>query len=224
MAELTLLDQDNPEFPPPHSALSDPNGLLAVGGNLSPDTLWSAYQQGIFPWFIDEEPILWWSPDPRAVIHPEQFHLSRSLDKLRKQNKYQIRCDTAFKQVVEACSAPRQKESETWITSEMKSAYYQLYLAGHAHSVEVWDSGRLAGGLYGVAVGGVFCGESMFSGESNTSKLALAFLAKDIPGIKLIDCQLPNNHLMSLGACRLSRNDFLSSLERYKNDTISWPR
>ncbi|WIO75573.1 leucyl/phenylalanyl-tRNA--protein transferase [Porticoccaceae bacterium LTM1] len=224
MTELVLLDQDNPEFPHPNSALSDPNGLLAVGGNLSPDTLWSAYQKGIFPWFIDEEPILWWSPDPRAVIHPEYFHLSRSLAKLRKQRKYQISCDTAFEQVVEACSAPRRKEAETWITPEMKSAYRQLHLAGHAHSVEVWESGKLVGGLYGVAVGGVFCGESMFSREPNTSKLAMAFLAKDIAGVKLIDCQLPNEHLMSLGACTLSRNDFLSSLERYKNDTIDWPR
>lgn len=223
MLEITLLDEHSPIFPDPALALEDPNGLLAVGGNLETDTLLQAYRHGIFPWFSEGEPLLWWSPEPRCVIYPQHFHASRSLRKLHRQQRYRITFDQAFPEVVAACSEPRVDESGTWITPEMEGAYCDLHDAGHAHSVEVWDGDKLVGGFYGVLVGSVFCGESMFSRAPNTSKLALYALILELPQLELIDCQLVNPHLESLGAEAISRSDFLHQLSSFRDVSLCWP-
>lgn len=224
MINLTLLDSNAPEFPNPENALTDPNGLLAIGGNLEPDTLVQAYRQGIFPWFCDGEPLLWWSPDPRAVIFPGQLHISRSLAKLHRQQRFHITVNQAFEQVLVGCStAPRSDGDGTWITEQMRAAYCELHRQGHAHSVDVWAEDALVGGLYGVAVGEVFCGESMFSRVNNASKLALLSLLELMPGLQLVDCQVPNAHLQSLGATNIPRAEFLSLLQRYRDNTLCWP-
>ena len=218
MSKLALLDPETPRFPDPTAALATPNGLLAVGGNLLPDTLIQAYDKGIFPWFSAGEPLLWWSPDPRAVIFPEQLHVSRRLSRLWRQQRYRITCNRAFAEVVHGCSSARRGgDSGTWITEEMQAAYSELHKLGRAHSVEVWSNDALVGGLYGVAVGATFCGESMFSEVSNASKLALVALVRMSGGLKLIDCQIPNPHLARLGAVEVSRAQFLRLLERYRS-------
>lgn len=213
---LTLLHPQSPCFPAPETALATPNGLLALGGNLQPDTLIQAYRKGIFPWFSESEPLLWWSPDPRAVIFPDKLHISRRLSRLWRQQRYQITFNQAFDKVLEGCSQPRGDDRGTWIIKEMQKAYLALHQRGHAHSVEIWQDDKVVGGLYGIAVGAVFCGESMFSDVSNASKLALVALARMSGGLKLIDCQIPNPHLTSLGAEKIPRTQFLRLLERYQ--------
>jgi len=213
-------------FPPPE--LADPDGLLAVGGDLSPKRLLMAYRMGIFPWFSTGEPILWWSPDPRLVLEPAGIHISKSLHKEIRQKKYEIRLDTAFPSVIEACAAaPRKIGDGTWITEEMKIAYIRLHELGFAHSIECWQGENLVGGLYGVSIGRIFCGESMFSRLPNTSKISLVALADVLKSkdFHLIDCQIPTSHLISLGAFELKRAEFLKRLEKavqYPSLTGKW--
>ena len=197
-------------FPPTSAALEDPNGLLAVGGDLSAARLLEAYQRGIFPWYEPGEPILWWTPQPRAVLRPAEFHESKSLRKFLKTTEWRVEYDLRFEQVINACAAPSPGREETWISDDMKSAYVELHRLGYAHSVEVIDNDRLIGGLYGVKLGSVFFGESMFSEESNASKVALhAICKKELLGrLSLIDCQMPNAHLQSLGMILITRSEF----------------
>jgi leucyl/phenylalanyl-tRNA--protein transferase len=225
LRELTLLDSQHPVFPHPENALRDPDGLLAVGGNLSVNTLLSAYHQGIFPWYEEGQPVLWWSPAPRAVLFPEHLHVSRTLRRSWRRGDWRVAVDTSFLQVVESCAAPRAKASGTWITPEMKAAYLALHRSGHAHSVEIWSRDRLVGGLYGVMVGSVFCGESMFSREPDASKVALTALAGmllDQSSDSLIDCQIINEHLLSLGAVAIPRREFLARLMLLRDRKFDW--
>lgn len=220
---LPFLDPHQPRFPDPESALADPNGLLAAGGNLAPATLLDAYRNGIFPWYSAGQPILWWSPDPRTVLRPDDLHVSRSLAKVLRRGGYEIRVDSAFNQVVEACAAPRGAGDGTWITPAMIAAYGRLHQLGHAHSVEYWLDGRLAGGLYGVVVNGVFCGESMFSRVANASKLVLVHLLHGLTsaGFALLDCQVDSAHLTSLGARPMARRQFINLLRT--TGARNWP-
>lgn len=203
-------DDDATPFPDVEQALIEPNGLLAVGGSLSVARLLNAYRHGIFPWYSEGQPLLWWSPDPRTVLFPAGFRLSHSLRKTLRKSTYQVTLDTAFDAVVMACAAPRDSESGTWITPAMAQAYRVLHAAGYAHSVEVWQDGKLVGGLYGVALGRVFFGESMFSAMRDGSKIALAYLAGQLRAwdFAVIDCQLHTAHLQSLGAEEVPRTDF----------------
>jgi leucyl/phenylalanyl-tRNA--protein transferase len=198
-------------FPAPERALKEPNGLLAAGGDLTPGRILLAYRNGIFPWFSPGDPILWWSPDPRMVLVPEEIKIARSLAKTLRNRAYEVRCDTCFAGVIDACAAPRDGQSGTWITGEMRAAYLELHRLGHAHSVETWIDGSLAGGFYGVHVGGMFFGESMFTRVRDASKIALATFARQCieGGIRLIDCQFHTEHLQSLGAHLVSRDEFL---------------
>ena len=198
-------------FPDPLTA--PPDRPLAVGGDLGPERLLHAYRHGIFPWYSGDGPILWWSPDPRAVFVPSELHISRRLRRRLRRNEFHLTWDTAFDEVVRGCSAPRRDgASDTWITPEMREAYHALHTAGHARSIECWQDGSLVGGIYGVVVGGVFCGESMFSHVSDASKVALAVLCA--AGYALIDCQVPNEHLMRLGARLVPRREYLVVLAR----------
>ena len=200
-------------FPDPRDGPVD--GPLAVGGDLSPERLLAAYDHGIFPWFDDDRgPLLWWSPDPRAVLFPEHLKVSRSLARRLRRGNYSVTMDTAFEAVVSGCAGPRRTESGTWITPAMRAAYGGLHALGFAHSVEAWDDAGLAGGLYGVSLGRMFFGESMFSDRTDASKVALVALVRQIVGwdFELIDCQLPNAHLTSLGARAIPRDAFLDRL------------
>ena len=210
---------NNAPFPPVNRALRESNGLLAAGGDLSALRLLEAYRHGIFPWFNPGEPILWWSPDPRMVLIPGEFKTSRSLDKVLRNAAYEVRCDTAFEQVMRGCAAPRGGHHGTWIHEDMIAAYCALYEIGYAHSVEVWMDGRLVGGLYGVSIGRMFYGESMFSHASNASKIALAYLARQLERwqFKMIDCQMNTAHLASLGAREISRSEFIARLQELIN-------
>lgn len=205
-------------FPPVETALAEPagpDGLLAAGGDLSPQRLLAAYRQGIFPWYSPGEPILWWSPDPRMVLFPAELHLSRSLAKALRNAPYSVRLDTAFADVIHACAdTPRKGRQGTWISAEMTAAYCELHRLGYAHSVETWINGQLAGGLYGVAIGRAFYGESMFSHARDVSKIALAHLCAYLKrrGFGIIDCQMKTSHLTSLGARLISRRDFVAAL------------
>ncbi len=205
-------------FPDPNLALSEPDGLLAIGGDLKPERILEAYKQGIFPWYSDDEPILWWSPNPRMVIYPEQLHISKSLKKSLKKSSYRITFDTYFEAVIRACAGTtRNRQDGTWITPELLAAYTALHHAGVAHSIEVWNGSQLVGGLYGLAIGQVFFGESMFSKESNTSKMAMVFLCELLLKwqYQLIDCQVHTNHLSSLGAINIPRTEFLAHIETW---------
>ena len=228
MIRLPLLDADDTDsFPDPRGALREPDGLLAFGGDLSPERLLAAYRQGIFPWFNEGDPILWWSPDPRCVFRTADLVVHRSLRKLLARRPWRVTVDHAFDQVIQACAAPRQDGHGTWIVPAMIEAYLALHARGHAHSVEVWEEQRLVGGIYGVAVGRLFCGESMFSRESGGSKVALTALAQllrewDFP---LLDAQVANPHLLSLGAQVIRREDFLrevTALTCLPGKTGSW--
>ncbi|WP_426688781.1 leucyl/phenylalanyl-tRNA--protein transferase [Rhodanobacter ginsengiterrae] len=215
MIRLPLLDPDAwDRFPDPSEALTDPNGLLAFGGDLSPQRLLAAYRRGIFPWFSEGEPILWWSPDPRCVFCTADLYANRSLRRTVARKQWKFTTDRAFHQVMSACAEPRSRDSGSWIGAQMIQAYGQLHQQGHAHSVEVWDGTRLVGGIYGVAVGRMFCGESMFSRESNASKSALMVLAGLLRarGFPLIDAQVANDHTLSLGAREIPRMEFLTRL------------
>lgn len=244
----------NAPFPPVERALHSPNGLLAAGGDLSAPRLLEAYSHGIFPWFSAGEPILWWSPDPRMVLVPDEFKISRSLARTLRNASYQVRCDTAFERVMRGCAAPRGGRNgsgcdtllaepadcgssrpaalsapegsispchggHTWIHEDMIAAYGALHELGYAHSVEVWMDGKLAGGLYGVAIGRMFYGESMFGRVSNASKIALAHLARQLARwqFRMIDCQMNTPHLASLGAREIARSEFITRLQELVN-------
>ncbi|MBN1005392.1 leucyl/phenylalanyl-tRNA--protein transferase [Amphritea pacifica] len=220
---ILWLDPNSNQFPPITQALDDPNGLLAAGGDLSPERLIAAYRQGIFPWYSPGEPILWWSPDPRCTLIPGQIHISRSLRKAIRNTEYEITFDRAFYQVIEACAAPRHYSDSTWISVPMQRAYNELHLRGYAHSVELWQNGTLTGGLYGIAMGRLFFGESMFSRATNTSKIAFAFFARQLEkwGYALIDCQIENDHLTSLGAHSIPRTEFKQYLDTHLETELS---
>ena len=204
----------NPHFPETESVLEEPPGLLAAGGKLSVEWLVLAYSQGIFPWFNEGEPILWWAPAPRMVLYPQNFHVSKSLRKLHRQQRYQMSEDCDFRAVIEACAEDRSGQPGTWINSQMVDAYITMHKAGFAHSIECRDGNELVGGLYGIALGRVFFGESMFSRVANASKLCLKQLV-DCGRYELIDCQLPTEHLHSLGASEISRETFEAALNRW---------
>jgi leucyl/phenylalanyl-tRNA--protein transferase len=203
-------------FPDPEDALSEPNGLLAWGGDLSPERLIAAYAQGVFPWFNEDEPILWWSPDPRCVFRTDGVHISRSLRKQLSKSNWRITADTSFTRVMRACAAPRSGTVGTWIGDDMIAAYEELHRQGHAHSVEVWDRGSLVGGIYGVAVGRLFCGESMFSARTGGSKVALAGMCQLLHrwGFPFLDAQVTNDHLLSMGAVEIPRRQFVAQAKR----------
>ncbi|TJY61126.1 leucyl/phenylalanyl-tRNA--protein transferase [Sinimarinibacterium sp. CAU 1509] len=213
---LHWLDPRNPHqpFPPAHLAMREPNGLLAIGGDLSLSRLLRAYAQGIFPWYNPDEPILWWCPDPRTVLRPESLKVSRSFRKTLRRADYAVTFDTVFDTVLNACAAPRASGTGTWLGEDMRRAYGQLHAHGYAHSVEVWRDGNLIGGLYGVAMGRVFFGESMFSRADDASKIALYWLCQQLGAwrFELIDCQVSSAHLQSLGATAMPRTEFLHHL------------
>ena len=202
-------------FPPLELALREPNGLLCAGGDLTPQRLVQAYLNGIFPWFSPGEPILWWSPDPRMVLFPAEFHLSRSLRKTLRNGNYRVRLDTGFKAVIQACArTPRRDQPGTWITPEIQAAYCKLHELGYAHSVETWVDEKLVGGLYGIAIGKMFYGESMFAHATDASKIAIAHLVRFLEekGFGMIDCQMNTPHLSSLGAREIPRRHFIDRL------------
>jgi len=222
MIELQWLHPLTPQaFPDPEHAMTDPNGLLAAGGDLSQERLLAAYRQGIFPWYEEGQPILWWCPEPRTVLYPEHFRLRRSLRKALRNRPWTVSFDRNFDAVIRGCAAPRDGSSGTWITHDMINAYNRLHIAGHAHSIEVWDeSGRLIGGLYGVAIGQIFFGESMFSLATDASKIGYATLACHLQywGYRLIDCQMESAHLLSLGAENIPRHIFLEQVARWTRE------
>ncbi|WP_293644842.1 leucyl/phenylalanyl-tRNA--protein transferase [Thiolapillus sp.] len=224
---LFSLDERRPgePFPDPSLAEKDPDGLLAVGGDLTPERIVQAYRQGIFPWYGDDQPILWWSPDPRMVLFPDDLHVSRSLAKELRRGRFQVTFDLAFDQVIESCAQPRKDEPGTWLMPEMIAAYQELHRLGIAHSVETWHDGELVGGLYGNALGSVFFGESMFSRMSNASKVAFVCLVRSLSrtGYSLVDCQIFTPHLQSLGAGLIPRERFLSLLNDSVNDLRRFP-
>jgi leucyl/phenylalanyl-tRNA--protein transferase len=204
-------------FPDVNLALREPDGLLAVGGDLAPDRILAGYRKGIFPWYGDDQPILWWSPDPRTVLFPTHFKVSRSLRRTLRKCRFRVTMDRAFECVIRACAAPRRAGSGTWITNDMAEAYKALHHRGYAHSVECWVDERLVGGIYGLAIGKIFFGESMFSRATDASKVAFAFLARQLSnwGFALIDCQVHSAHLVSLGAEQISRRAFIGYLETW---------
>jgi len=212
-------------FPPLEAA--SPEGLLAVGGDLNPGRLLSAYRQGVFPWFSDGQPILWWSPDPRAILYPANLHISRSLRKSMRTQDFEVTADRAFDRIIQACAESRNTREGTWITSGMQDAYCALHRMGYAHSVETWQNGQLVGGLYGLAIGKAFFGESMFSRITDASKTALVGLAASLTtnGYHFIDCQVVSEHLDSLGAQAVPRHRFSSELEQAvqtRGSTNTW--
>lgn len=226
---LTALDSFKPNqaFPTLDQALEEPNGLIAVGGCLSPQRIINAYRHGIFPWFNPDEPILWWSPNPRLVLFPDKLKVSRSLNKTLRKQLFEIRLDSAFLSVIQACAEPRPEQAGTWISNEMKQAYLQLHYLGIAHSVEAWQDGELVGGLYGISLGQVFFGESMFHRKTDASKVVFVHLVKQLTnwGYRLIDCQVKSEHLVSLGAEEISRDEFANLLNHYcdqQADAQAW--
>lgn len=224
---LSVLPQDSCEFPDPEYALDEPNGLLAIGGDLEPDRILAAYRQGIFPWYETGQPILWWSPDPRMVLFPFELHISRSLRKAVKKTTLRITADHDFQAVIAACAERRPYASGTWITPEMEKAYIRLHEMGIAHSVEAWQDERLVGGLYGLSQGAVFYGESMFNRQDNASKIAFACLVKQLEkqDYDLIDCQVASSYLASFGAREIPRGQFRRLLDtawRPEGNALFW--
>ena len=217
---LTWLQRDDLSFPPLEKAMRDPNGLLAAGGDLSPERLLAAYRHGCFPWYQEGQPLLWWSPDPRTVLYPEELHVSRSLAKKLRQGVFNVTFDRAFQDVIQGCAAPRDYADGTWITTPMQNAYVTLHQLGVAHSVEVWQDGQLVGGLYGLAMGRLFFGESMFSRATDASKVGFVTLVGRLRGwdFKLIDCQMPTQHLASFGARTIPRRIFAEALAKYLDE------
>jgi len=216
---IPWLEQNDP-FPPLDSALREPNGLLAAGGDLSTQRLLDAYRHGIFPWYSDGQPVLWWSPDPRMVLFPNQLKITRSLARRLKKRDYEVRADTSFRDVIQACSiAPREGQSGTWIVPEMVDAYCRLHALGHAHSVETWMDDKLVGGLYGVAIGKMFYGESMFHRTTDASKIAFVHLVRWLEkhGYGMIDCQMHTSHLERFGAREIARSEFSTRLAELVN-------
>jgi len=201
-------------FPPVETALAEPDGLLCAGGDLAPERLIEAYRRGIFPWFSNGQPILWWSPDPRTVLYPTELHVSRSLSKMLRRGRFTVSFNRAFDAVMDGCADPDRRPEGTWITPRMRAAYLRLHELGFAHSVETWNGSRLVGGIYGVALGRVFFGESMFSAERDASKVAICALSHSLQerNYRFIDCQVASPHLLSLGARSLPRREFLRAL------------
>lgn len=223
---ITQLADNDFSFPPLKQALTEPDGLLAIGGDLSPERLEAAYRHGCFPWFNAGDPILWWSPDPRMVLYPEKLHISRSMAKLLKKPYFDVTFDLAFEDVIIGCSSPRDYTAETWITKEMRQAYMMMHQKGIAHSVEVWLKGELVGGLYGLNLGGMFFGESMFTRVDNASKFGFIHLVYKLrdAGVAMIDCQMYTNHLQSLGAELITREKFEQYLRHHQHRLldINW--
>jgi leucyl/phenylalanyl-tRNA--protein transferase len=219
---LPELREDPAWFPPLYKALTEPDGLLAIGGDLAVSRLIQAYRNAVFPWFGEEDPLLWWSPSTRAVFEPHQLQLNRSLRKYLKQQHYRFSCNQAFSEVVAECAAPRHNQSGTWIVPQMQQAYLALHKAGIAHSIEVWRDDKLVGGLYGLSIGGLYCGESMFNREANTAKLALVMLQQHLQTYSAgwIDCQMPNPFLLQLGVKPLPRLAYISLLNQLKDDVV----
>jgi len=225
MTQIPWLNPANTIFPAPSMALREPNGLLAVGGELSPERILAAYRQGIFPWFNPGDPILWWSPNPRTVIFPSQLHISKSLRKLLRAGTYNVTFDHCFSDVMRACAEPRRHSDGTWISEEIIAGYTALHNRGFAHSVEVWCDQKLVGGLYGMALGKVFFGESMFSRADNASKVGFSHLVNQLLAwnFQVIDCQVANDHLFRLGAVEIPREDFQQLLLNSVNKTANYP-
>lgn len=225
MITLPWLDDNDLSFPSPSLALDDPNGLLAAGGDLCPERLLAAYRQGIFPWFNEDDPILWWSPSPRTVVFPARLHISKSLRKALKRNDYRVTFDHAFETVMRNCAAPRSYTDGTWISEDIICGYTALHAQGYAHSVEVWDQDQLVGGLYGIALGRVFFGESMFSRKDNASKIGFAHLVRQLLewDIQVIDCQVASSHLFSLGAEEIPREAFQHLLHQFVSADALYP-
>ncbi len=221
---IQYLDHHDLGFPPAHYALNQPDGLLAVGGDLAPERLFDAYHQGIFPWFNEGEPILWWCPSQRAIFKPFEVKLSRSTRRQSQKLGYEYSINQNFNDVIRACAAPRGGIDGTWISEPMIQAYQQLHRQKLAHSIEIWHKDQLVGGLYGIGVGGVFCGESMFYRQSGASKLALYLLAKHCQQlqVELIDAQILNPHLSSLGAIVIPRAQFLFTLKQLHQRAVAW--
>ncbi len=223
---MWLGEQTDPEwFPPAEQALRDPPGLLAAGGDLRPARLLAAYERGVFPWYSSQQPILWWSPNPRMVLFPNEFKCSRSLAKTLRNGAFTTRLDQAFGATIRACAAPRSSGPDTWLNSEMIASYEELHAMGFGHSVETYRGGRLVGGLYGLQLGGIFFGESMFSRERDASKVAVARLVEECRrrDIFVIDCQVASAHLASLGAREVTRTEFIALLQRHARRQSSPP-
>ena len=219
---------DHPAFPPLSRALREPNGLLAAGGALTPEWLLTAYRRGIFPWFNDGEPILWWSPSPRMVVFPDEVRITRSLRKTLRKGDYEVRLDHDFAAVIRACAAPREPGGRTWITPDIQSAYIRMHQLGYAHSVETYIDGELAGGLYGMALGQAFFGESMFSRRTDASKIAFAHLTRFLEqrNFRVLDCQMTTQHLTSLGGREIARERFAALLDTFAGVDLPparWP-
>jgi leucyl/phenylalanyl-tRNA--protein transferase len=225
-----LSPSDAPEaFPDVKDALADPDGLLAAGGDLDPKRILFAYRKGIFPWYDDGQPILWWSPDPRCIMRPADLHLSRRLRQQIRNSSAQLRFNQAFADVIRACAGGRKSQQGTWITGDMMAAFEKLHVDGWAHSIEIWEDAQLVGGIYGLCIGRVFFGESMFSARPNASKMALLGLTRHMQaqGLELLDCQVVSQHLMTLGASTIDRAEFTKILDRAcspPDPHESWPR
>lgn len=214
--KINWLEDTNFKFPDVKTALIEPDGLLAVSEKLSPELVLSAYKQGIFPWYSDDQPVLWWSPNPRFILYPENFHVSRSFKRTLKKQPFEIRTNTAFKDVMLACAAPRQDDAGTWITDKMLETYCQLHETGFAHSIECWHKGKLVGGMYGLVLGDMFFGESMFSTMTNASKVAIHHVCTTIKPY-FLDAQVQSNHLESLGAEEIDRGNFTEIIQSRLN-------
>ncbi|MFC0336184.1 leucyl/phenylalanyl-tRNA--protein transferase [Kushneria avicenniae] len=223
---IDWLHPENVDFPPLDNALETPNGLLAAGGSLTPDWLLAAYRRGIFPWFNEDDPILWWSPDPRMVLFPDELRVRRSLSKRLRNSGLEATFDQAFEAVITQCAAQRQAQEGTWISSEVINAYVTMHQLGHGHSVEIWEGDTLVGGLYGILMGRVFFGESMFSIRPDSSKIALVKLVEwllDQHDLALVDCQMHTSHLASMGARDISREQFNTLLRRHIPNALQEP-
>lgn len=222
------IDRHSDTFPPLESALRSPDGLLALGGDLSAKRLINAYRHGCFPWYSEGQPLMWWSPNPRTVLFPDELHIPRSLRKTMRSNYFQITYDQAFEAVIAACAEPRCSDHGTWITPDMQAAYCELHRLGHAHSVEVWHQAQLVGGLYGIAMGKLFFGESMFTRMSDASKVGFVTLVQDLlqAGFVLVDCQMPTEHLARFGARNIPRRQFQQYLQQHLNQPsgMIWSR
>ena len=218
IVNMQLITNETPETQFPSAETASEEGLVAVGGEITPVRVLSAYRQGIFPWYSEDQPVLWWSPEPRAIIYPGQIKISRSLRKTLRKGLFRVTADQAFSEVIKGCSGPRRNSPEggTWITPDMMKTYIQLHQWGYGHSIEVWMEDRLVGGLYGIALGSAFFGESMFSRVADASKIALVYLSRyaESHNIDLIDCQLPTEHLTSMGAINITRKQYLSLLKK----------
>lgn len=224
MLQIPWLEDNSFKFPDVRSALTEPDGLLAVSEKLSPELVIEAYRQGIFPWYSDDQPVLWWSPNPRCVLYPKNYHISRSFKRTIKNNPFQVKTNTAFKEVMLSCAKPRPKQTDsseagTWITQKMLDVYCELHEMGVAHSIECWHEKQLVGGMYGLVIGDMFFGESMFSKMKDASKVAIHYVCTTVKP-SLIDAQVYSEHLASLGAVEIKRSDFINHINAHANSTL----